>query len=96
MHIMGETMIRILSRFASPALALPRAVKRGVVLALDVALCILSGKMVSDPDLFCFRFIVLTVLGRGMRLGGDGLPRRQRRCHCERSAAIHGSLRASR
>jgi FlaA1/EpsC-like NDP-sugar epimerase len=39
---MGETMIRTLSRFAAPALALPRAVKRGVVLALDAALCILS------------------------------------------------------
>ncbi|MSP36751.1 MAG: polysaccharide biosynthesis protein [Limnohabitans sp.] len=35
-------MIRTLSRFAAPALALPRAVKRGVVLALDAALCILS------------------------------------------------------
>jgi hypothetical protein len=39
---MGEIMIRTLSRFAAPALALPRAVKRGVVLALDAALCILS------------------------------------------------------
>jgi FlaA1/EpsC-like NDP-sugar epimerase len=39
---MGETMIRIFSRFAAPALSLPRAVKRGVVLALDAALCILS------------------------------------------------------
>ena len=41
-HIMGEIMIRALSRFAAPALALPRAVKRGVVLALDASLCILS------------------------------------------------------
>jgi len=39
---MGEIMIRALSRFAAPALALPRAVKRGVVLALDGALCLLS------------------------------------------------------
>jgi FlaA1/EpsC-like NDP-sugar epimerase len=39
---MGEPMIRTLSRFAEQALALPRAVKRGVVLALDAALCILS------------------------------------------------------
>ena len=39
---MGEIMIRALSRFAAPALALPRAVKRGVVLALDAGLCILS------------------------------------------------------
>jgi FlaA1/EpsC-like NDP-sugar epimerase len=39
---MGETLIRTLSRFAAPALALPRAVKRGMVLALDAALCILS------------------------------------------------------
>jgi len=35
-------MIRTLSRFAAPALALPRTVKRSVVLALDAALCILS------------------------------------------------------
>jgi FlaA1/EpsC-like NDP-sugar epimerase len=41
-HIMGETMIRTLNRFAAQALALPRTVKRGVVLALDAALCILS------------------------------------------------------
>ena len=39
---MGEIMIRALSRFAAPALALPRAVKRGVVLALDAVLCVLS------------------------------------------------------
>jgi FlaA1/EpsC-like NDP-sugar epimerase len=39
---MGETMIRTLSRFAAPALAMPRAVKRGVVLSIDAALCILS------------------------------------------------------
>lgn len=39
---MGEAVIRTLSRFAAPALVMPRAVKRGVVLALDVALCILS------------------------------------------------------
>ena len=39
---MGEIMIRALSRFAAPALALPRAVKRGVVLALDAGLCFLS------------------------------------------------------
>jgi FlaA1/EpsC-like NDP-sugar epimerase len=42
LHIMGEIMIRTLSRFAAPALALPRAVKRGVVLALDACICILS------------------------------------------------------
>ncbi len=39
---MGEFMSRTLSRFAEPALAMPRAVKRSAVLALDVALCILS------------------------------------------------------
>ena len=39
---MGEIMIRTLSSFAAPALALPRSVKRGVVLALDAALCVLS------------------------------------------------------
>ena len=35
-------MIRTLSRFAAPALALPRLVKRGIVLALDATLCLLS------------------------------------------------------
>jgi FlaA1/EpsC-like NDP-sugar epimerase len=35
-------MIRYLSRFADPVLALPRPVKRGVVLVLDVGLCVLS------------------------------------------------------
>jgi FlaA1/EpsC-like NDP-sugar epimerase len=35
-------MIRSLSCFAASALALPRSVKRGVVLALDVTLCFLS------------------------------------------------------
>jgi hypothetical protein len=46
---MGEIMIRTLSRFAAPALALPRSFKRGVVLALDAALCILSVCL-ADPD----------------------------------------------
>jgi FlaA1/EpsC-like NDP-sugar epimerase len=35
-------MIRTLIRFAAPILGLPRPVKRGVVLALDAALCVLS------------------------------------------------------
>ncbi len=39
---MGKIMMRTLNRFAAPALALPRAIKRGIVLALDAALCILS------------------------------------------------------
>jgi FlaA1/EpsC-like NDP-sugar epimerase len=39
---MGEIMMRTLSRLAAPALALPRSVKRGMVLALDAALCVLS------------------------------------------------------
>jgi FlaA1/EpsC-like NDP-sugar epimerase len=39
---MGETMIRTMSRFAAPALALPRPIKRGVVLVLDAGLCVLS------------------------------------------------------
>jgi FlaA1/EpsC-like NDP-sugar epimerase len=39
---MGEIMIRTLSRFAAPALALSRSVKRAVVLALDAVLCVLS------------------------------------------------------
>ncbi len=39
---MGKIMIRTLSRFAAPTLALPRTVKRGFVLALDAALCVLS------------------------------------------------------
>ena len=39
---MGDAMMRILSRWAAPALALPRPVKRGIVLALDAALCVLT------------------------------------------------------
>lgn len=35
-------MIRTLSRFAAPVLALPRPFKRGVVLLLDASLCVLS------------------------------------------------------
>jgi FlaA1/EpsC-like NDP-sugar epimerase len=40
--MMSEILVRTLIRIAAPALALPRVVKRIVVLALDVALCILS------------------------------------------------------
>jgi FlaA1/EpsC-like NDP-sugar epimerase len=39
---MGKIMMRTLSRLAAPALALPRSVKRGMVLALDAALCVLT------------------------------------------------------
>ena len=39
---MGYSMIRTLSRFAAPVLALPRPVKRGVVLVIDAGLCVLS------------------------------------------------------
>jgi FlaA1/EpsC-like NDP-sugar epimerase len=39
---MGEIMMRTLSRLAAPALALPRSVKRGMVLSLDAALCVLT------------------------------------------------------
>ncbi len=39
---MGDAMMRTLSRWAAPALALPRPVKRGIVLALDAALCVLT------------------------------------------------------
>ena len=39
---MGEIMMRTLSRLAAPVLALPRSVKRGLVLALDAALCVLT------------------------------------------------------
>jgi FlaA1/EpsC-like NDP-sugar epimerase len=39
---MGEIMMRTLSRLAAPALALPRSVKRGMVLAVDAALCVLT------------------------------------------------------
>jgi FlaA1/EpsC-like NDP-sugar epimerase len=38
----GYSMIRTLSRFAAPVLALPRPVKRGVVLVIDAGLCVLS------------------------------------------------------
>jgi FlaA1/EpsC-like NDP-sugar epimerase len=41
-HIMGEIMMRTLIRLAAPTLALPRSVKRVMVLALDAALCVLS------------------------------------------------------
>ena len=39
---MGEIVMRTLSRLAALALALPRSVKRGMVLALDAALCLLT------------------------------------------------------
>jgi FlaA1/EpsC-like NDP-sugar epimerase len=39
---MREIMMRTLSSLAAPALALPRSVKRGMVLALDAALCVLT------------------------------------------------------
>ena len=39
---MGDAMMRTLSRWAAPALALPRPVKRGLVLALDAVLCVLT------------------------------------------------------
>jgi FlaA1/EpsC-like NDP-sugar epimerase len=39
---MGDAMMRALSCWAAPALALPRPVKRGIVLALDAALCVLT------------------------------------------------------
>ncbi len=39
---MFEVLIRTSSRFAASTLVLPRPVKRGVVLALDAALCVLS------------------------------------------------------
>jgi FlaA1/EpsC-like NDP-sugar epimerase len=35
-------MIRTLSRLAAPALALPRPAKRGIVLGVDIVLCVLS------------------------------------------------------
>jgi len=41
-HIMGEIMMRTLSHWAAPALTLPRSVKRGMVLALDAVLCVLT------------------------------------------------------
>ena len=39
---MGNTMMRTLSRWAAPALALPRPVKRSMVLLLDAALCVFT------------------------------------------------------
>lgn len=39
---MGGAMMRTLSRWTAPALALPRPVKRGIVLALDATLCVLT------------------------------------------------------
>ncbi len=39
---MGEVMIRLMSRLAAPALALPRPAKRALVAVADAALCVLS------------------------------------------------------
>jgi FlaA1/EpsC-like NDP-sugar epimerase len=39
---MFEVLMRTLSRWAAPALALPRAAKRALVLGLDAGLCVLS------------------------------------------------------
>ena len=39
---MGEAMIRLMSRLAAPALALPRPAKRALVVVADIALCVLS------------------------------------------------------
>lgn len=39
---MGDAMIRLLSRVASPILALPRPIKRGVALGVDAGLCALT------------------------------------------------------
>jgi len=41
-HIMGDAMIRLLSRVAEPVLALPRPIKRGVALGVDAGLCVLT------------------------------------------------------
>jgi FlaA1/EpsC-like NDP-sugar epimerase len=39
---MGDTMMRTLSRWATPVLALPNPVKRSIVLLLDAALCVFT------------------------------------------------------
>jgi hypothetical protein len=39
---MVDVMMRTLSRWAAPALALPRPVKRSTVLLLDAALCVFT------------------------------------------------------
>jgi FlaA1/EpsC-like NDP-sugar epimerase len=41
-HIMGDVMMRRLSRLAVPVLLLPRSFKRGLVLGVDACLCVLS------------------------------------------------------
>ena len=41
-HIVGEAMIRLMSRLAAPALALPRPAKRALVVVADIVLCVLS------------------------------------------------------
>jgi FlaA1/EpsC-like NDP-sugar epimerase len=70
-HIMGEIMMRSLSRLAAPALALPRSVKRGMVLVLDAALCVLtvwlafylrSGEWVSLAGPAIFAVVTSVVL----------------------------------
>ena len=37
-HIVGEAMIRLMSRIAAPTLALPRPAKRSLVVMADTAL----------------------------------------------------------
>jgi FlaA1/EpsC-like NDP-sugar epimerase len=70
---MGEIMMRTLSRLAAPALALPRSVKRSMVLALDAAFCVLtvwlafylrSGEWVSlaGPAIFAVAASVVLAL----------------------------------
>ncbi len=68
---MGEIMMRTLSRLVVPALALPRSVKRGMVLALDAALCALtvwlafylrSGEWVSLAGPAIFAVVASVVL----------------------------------
>jgi FlaA1/EpsC-like NDP-sugar epimerase len=45
---MGKVMMRILSRLAASVLRLPRPLKRGMVLALDAALCVLAAWLAFD------------------------------------------------
>jgi FlaA1/EpsC-like NDP-sugar epimerase len=68
---MGEIMMRTFSRLAASALALPRSVKRGMVLALDAALCVLavwlafylrSGEWVSLAGPAIFAVVASVVL----------------------------------
>ena len=63
---MGEIMMRTITRWAAPVLALPRSVKRLVVVLLDMALCVLSAWIAFDLRLDQFESFALPILWTGL------------------------------